>query len=197
MNWVDYFRNLAHNVKLKSKDERTQGGISSSWWHVPVRHDSHRWRWGGVARAQTNTLVELKPILTWQVGETVPPWMRLKVWPQAHNAIRKGQDRSSGRVPTWALWANPVGNPRSAQERGKINGPILGKPNENHFTRFWLSWTPEQVRSQTGLWRQRIGSLGTRSPRQSGILSRSRRQQWRLRQQNHYTWPVLATPPRT
>ena len=26
MNWVDYFRNLAHNVKLKSKDERTQVG---------------------------------------------------------------------------------------------------------------------------------------------------------------------------
>jgi len=26
MNWVDYFRNLAHNVKLKSKDERTKVG---------------------------------------------------------------------------------------------------------------------------------------------------------------------------
>ena len=26
MNWVEYFRNLAHNVKLKSKDERTQVG---------------------------------------------------------------------------------------------------------------------------------------------------------------------------
>ena len=26
MNWVDFFRNLAHNVKLKSKDERTQVG---------------------------------------------------------------------------------------------------------------------------------------------------------------------------
>ena len=26
MRWVEYFRNLAHNVKLKSKDERTQVG---------------------------------------------------------------------------------------------------------------------------------------------------------------------------
>ena len=26
MNWVEYFRNLAHQVKLKSKDERTQIG---------------------------------------------------------------------------------------------------------------------------------------------------------------------------
>lgn len=26
MNWVEYFRNLAHNVKLKSKDEKTQVG---------------------------------------------------------------------------------------------------------------------------------------------------------------------------
>ncbi len=28
MNWVEYFRNLAHNVKLKSKDERTQVGAA-------------------------------------------------------------------------------------------------------------------------------------------------------------------------
>ena len=26
MRWVEYFQNLAHNVKLKSKDERTQVG---------------------------------------------------------------------------------------------------------------------------------------------------------------------------
>jgi len=26
MNWVDYFRNLTHQIKLKSKDERTQIG---------------------------------------------------------------------------------------------------------------------------------------------------------------------------
>ncbi len=26
MRWVEYFQNLAHQVKLKSKDERTQIG---------------------------------------------------------------------------------------------------------------------------------------------------------------------------
>ena len=27
MNWVDYFRNLTHQIKLKSKDEKTQIGV--------------------------------------------------------------------------------------------------------------------------------------------------------------------------